>query len=339
MSFWCVGIDEIPASSVQSYDGGMPGLDQTLERGGHRGDEPYIFHFPDGNASVARLLVRALLPDAVPGSTMEDVVTSRVDYSKLDRDGEAVRIRLNSTVVQVEHTPDSKAVDVTFVHGGQAHTLRANQCIMACYNAVIPFLCPDLPRAQKQALSHAVKVPLTYVKILVPNWRPFAELGLDFVYYTKEFYKQVELDYPVSLGDYKHARTPDDPMILHMCHVHHSPDIQGPEQWREARRRLLSTPLDVFEHHVRDQLDQALSSTGFDAERDIHAITVNRWPHGYAYSPELLWEPDYASDEDKPWVRGRRRFGRIAIANSDAGASATTESAIDQGWRAVQETL
>jgi spermidine dehydrogenase len=339
MSFWCVGTDEIPATSVQSYDGGMPGLDHTLTRAGQRGDEAYIFHFPDGNASVARLLVRALVPEAVPGSTMEDVVTSQVDYSKLDRDGEAVRIRLNSTVVRAAHTKDSGAVDVTFVHGGQAHTVRADRCIMACYNAVIPFLCPDLPDAQRRALGQAVKAPLSYVKILVPNWRPFAELGLDFVYYTKEFYKQVELDYPVSLGDYEHARTPDDPMILHMCHVHHSPDIQGPEQWREARRRLLSTPFDVFEHHVRDQLDQALSSTGFDAERDIHAITVNRWPHGYAYSPELLWEPDYASDEDKPWVRGRKRFGRIAIANSDAGASATTESAIDQGWRAVQETL
>ena len=339
MSFWCVGTDEIPATSVQSYDGGMPGLDHTLKREGDRGDEPYIFHFPDGNASVARLLVRALIPEAVPGSTMEDLVTSRIDYSKLDRDGEAVRIRLNSTVVQAAHTKDSKTVDVTFVHGGQAHTIRADQCILACYNAVIPFLCPDLPDAQKEALSHAVKVPLTYVKILVPNWRPFAELGLDFVYYTKEFYKQVELDYPVSLGDYERAQTPDDPMILHMCHVHHSPDIQGPEQWREARRRLLITPFDVFEHHVRDQLDQALSSAGFDAGMDIDAITVNLWPHGYAYSPDLLWEPDYASDEDKPWVRGRRRFGRIAIANSDAGASATTKSAIDQGWRAVQETL
>ena len=181
MSYWCVGTDEIPATSVQSYDGGMPGLEHTLKREGQRGDEPYIFHFPDGNASVARLLVRALIPEAVPGSTMKDVVTSRIDYSKLDRGGD-VRIRLNSTVVQAAHTKDSEAVDVTFVHGGEAHTIRADKCIMACYNAAIPFLCPDLPDAQREALSYAVKVPLCYVKILVPNWRPFAELGLDFVY-------------------------------------------------------------------------------------------------------------------------------------------------------------
>ncbi len=143
-SFWCVGIDEIPSTSIQSYDGGMPGLDHTLVREGHRGDDPYIFHFPDGNASVARLLVRSLVPGAVPGTSMEDVVTSRVDYSQLDREGKSIRIRLNSTAVNATHTPDQKSVDLTYVHQGVAHSVRASQCIMACYNAAIPYLCPDL---------------------------------------------------------------------------------------------------------------------------------------------------------------------------------------------------
>ncbi len=337
MSFWCVGIDEIPATLVQSYDGGMPGLEHTLERAGHRGDEPYIFHFPDGNASVARLLVRSMLPQAVPGSTMEDVVTARVRYAQLDRPDQNVRVRLNSTVVHARHTQNQKAVDVTFVHGKNAYTVRADRCILAGYNGTIPYLCPELPTEQKEALAYGVKVPLTYTKVLVPDWKAFAQLGLDFVYYTDDFYKQVELDYPVSLGGYQRARTPSDPMILHMCHVHHSPDISGPEQWREARRRLLRTPFDVFEHHVRDQLDQALGSAGFDSDRDIEAITVNRWPHGYSYGPDLIWEPDYASEADKPWVKGRKPFGRITIANSDAGASSNTKGAIDQAWRAVEE--
>jgi spermidine dehydrogenase len=339
MSFWCVGIEEVPTTSIQSYDGGMPGVDHTLVRTGYRGDEPYIFHFPDGNASVARLLVRKLIPQAVPGSTMEDVVTARVDYTQLDRDGADTRIRLNSTVVNVAHTADEGAVDVTFVHSGNPYTVRASRCILACYNSAIPYLCPDLPQAQKAGLAYNVKVPLTYTKVMVPNWRAFADLGMDFAYYTNEFFKQVELDYPVSIGDYKFSKSPDEPMVLHMCHVHYSPDIKGPEQWREGRRRLLTTPFSVFEDHVRDQLDQALSGAGFDAERDIHAITVNRWAHGYAYSPGLIWEPDYASDEVKPWVIGRKPFGRIAIANSDAGARADTNSAISQGYRAVRETL
>lgn len=336
-SFWCVGIDEIPATSVQSYDGGMPGLDHALVREGSRGDDPYIFHFPDGNASVARLLVRSMIPDALPGSTMEDAVTGRLDYTRLDRAGQAVRIRLNSSAVNVVHSGDKKTVNVSYVRGQEASTVRARHCVMACYNAAIPYLCPELGEAQRAGLAYNVKTPLCYVKVLVPNWRAFASLGLDFVYYTKDFYKQVELDYPVSLGKYRGSMTPDDPMVLHMCHMPFFPDITGPEQWRQGRRQLLSTPFSVFEHHVRDQLDQALSGAGFDSDKDIHAITVNRWPHGYAYSPELTWEPDWRSEAEKPWVIGRQPFGRISIANSDAAAKADTNAAISEAWRAVGE--
>ena len=339
ISFWCVGIEEIPAIQVQSYDdgGGMPGLAHTMPRVGYRGDEPYIFHFPDGNASVARLLVRKLVPAAVPGSTMEDVVTARADYSQLDRDGAPVRIRLNSTVVNAVHTRNSRRVDLRYVHGGHAHTVRARKCIMACYNSAIPYLCPELPEKQVEGLRYNVKVPLVYTKVMAKNWRAFAELGVSFVFYTNDFYKQVELDYPVSLGNYRFGASPDEPMVLHMCHVPYFADIKGPEQWRAGRRQLLTTPFSTFEHHVRDQLDQALSGAGFDAGRDISAITVNRWAHGYSYSPDLLWEPDWPDAQATPWAIGRQRFGRIAIANSDAGAASNTNSAITQAARAVAD--
>ena len=338
MSFWCVGIDEVPCTLIQNYDGGMPGLDYTLKRSGYRGDEPYIFHFPDGNATIARLLVRALIPGSVPGSSMEDVVLAKVNYSLLDGDS-TTKIRLNSTVVDVSHTNDSSAVDITYVRKLDIHTIRADKCILACYNSAIPYLCSELPKKQVDGLKYNVKIPLTYTKVLIPSWKVFADLGLDFVYYTDAFYKQVELAYPVSIGDYKFNKSPDDSMVLHMCHSHHSKDIKGPDQWREGRRRLLSTPFSVYEGHVKDQLDGALGSGGFDSDRDISAITVNRWPHGYSYSNELIWEPDWENEESKPWVIGRQQYGRISIANSDAGASADTNSAITHGIRAAQEAL
>mgnify|MGYP005989197881 CR=1 FL=1 len=321
MSFWCVGIDEIPTTQIQDYDGGMPGVEHTLPRTGYRGDEPYIFHFPDGNASVARLLVRALNPAAVPGTTMEDVVTTRVNYSKLDVPLQAINIRLNSTAVAVKNS--ESGVEVTYVRDGKAFKVSAKNSVLACYNAAIPYLCPEMPELQKQALAYSVKVPLVYTKVLVPNWGAFTELGMDFVYYTDGFYKQVELAYPVSVGEYKHAKKPTDPMVLH--------------QWREGRRRILSTPFETFEQQVYKQLNQALSSTGFKAERDVSAITVNRWPHGYAYSPDLLWEPDHVNESAKPWVIGRQAFGNIHIANSDADAAANTNAAITQAYRAVSE--
>ena len=341
ISFWCVGIDEIPALAVQSYDdgGGMPGLRHTLPRDGHRGDEPYIFHFPDGNASIARLLVRALRPDVVPGNTMEDAVTARVDYARLDARDAATRLRLNSTVVNVAHARDGQAVDVTYVRDGRPHTVRARHCVMACYNSAIPYLCPELPQAQARGLAYNVKVPLVYTKVLVRNWQPFVDLGASFVYFTNDFYKQVELDYPVSIGDYRFGASPDEPMALHMCHVPYFADIKGPEQWRAGRRQMLGTRFETFEHHARDQLDQALAAHGFDAGRDVHAITVNRWSHGYAYSPDLLWEPDWPDAAFTPWAIGRQRLGRIAIGNSDAAASADTNAAMTQGHRAATELL
>ena len=342
MSFWCVGIDEVPTTSIQDYDGGMPGVEYTLPRTGYRGDEPYIFHFPDGNASVARLLVRQLIPAAMPGSTMEDVVTALADYSKLDRQDQNVRIRLNSTAVHVTNREHSSAVDITYVRNGDAHNISADKCILACYNGAIPYLCPEMSNRQKEALAYGVKVPLVYTKVLVPNWKPFAELGLEFVYYTGGFYKQVELAYPVSVGEYQRSQTPDEPMVLHMCHSPWVPDKQGPEQWREGRRRILATPFETFEQHAKQQLNQALGSTGFNADTDISAITVNRWPHGYAYSPDLTWEPEWPSDDTlgegaRPWVIGRQPFGNIHIANSDADASADTNAAISQAYRAVRE--
>jgi spermidine dehydrogenase len=288
---------------------------------------------------VARLLVRALIPAAVPGATMEDVVTARVNYAELDRPEADIRIRLNSTAVHVAHTPDARSVDVTFVRGDKPHTVRGDRVVLACYNSAIPYLCPEMPAAQREGLAYNVKIPLTYTKVVVRNWQAFADLGIGYVFFTNDFYKQVELDYPVSIGNYPFGASPDQPMVLHMCHVPHFQEIQGPQQWRAGRRTLLTTPFETYEHHVRDQLDQALREGGFDAERDIQAITVNRWAHGYSYSPGLLWEPDWPNDEKKPWVIGRQPFGRIHIANSDAGASADTNTAINQAHRAVQEII
>ena len=79
-----------------------------------------------------------------------------------------------------------------------------------------------------------------------------------------------------------------------------------------------------------------LAPAGFDPARDIVAITVNRWPHGYAYEYNPLWDPEWAP-KDEPCVLARQPFGRITIANSDAAAYAYTDAAIDQAYRAVQE--
>src|SRR4029079_16636457 len=138
-------------------------------------------HFPDGNATIARLLVRALIPTAVPGRTQEDVVTSRVNYALLDQPGSATRIRLNSIVVNATHGGDpggAKEVAVTYVKGGTTYRVRGGSVVMACWNFMIPYLCPEMPEPQKEALAYGIKAPIVYTSVLIRNWTAFAALGV-----------------------------------------------------------------------------------------------------------------------------------------------------------------
>jgi spermidine dehydrogenase len=301
--------------------------------------EPYIFHFPDGNASVARLLVRALIPGAVPGSTMEDVVTARADYGKLDASDGPLRIRLNSTVVhvaQAQGAGSAPAVEIAYERGGKLQTVRGVKCVLACYNVMIPYICPDLPAKQKEALSYLVKTPLVYTHVALRSWEAFEKLGIRQVVAPGGYHTHTALDFPVSIGDYAFPSTPKEPAVLFMLRTPCKPGLPMRDQYRAGRRELMDTPFATFEHNIRDQLGKMLGEGGLDPARDIEGITVNRWAHGYAYTPNSLFDPDWREDE-KPWVVGRRPFGNIAIANSDAGANAYTNEAIDQAFRAVQE--
>jgi len=340
---FAVGIDAVSAlacyESADDYGGysyaGFLGMNLGDESGK---EEPYIFHFPDGNASIARLLVRSLIPGSISGHTMEDVVTARADYSRLDQDGSPVRIRLNSTVVRVAHVAavNSREVEIAYMRGGQLAAVRAKNCVLACYNTMIPYLCPELPDKQKEALSYLVKAPLVYTHVAINNWTAFQKLGVHHIEAPGSYHTYVALDFPVTLGDYKFSSNPEEPMVLFMLRTPCKPGLSQREQHRAGRAELLRTPFATFERNIRDQLGRML--LGFDPARNIEGITVNRWAHGYAYGYNSLFDPDWKEDET-PWVLGRKPFGRIAIANSDAGAVAYTDCAIDQAYRAVSELM
>jgi spermidine dehydrogenase len=341
---FAVGIDAVPALACyeagDDYGGfayaGFAGMDLG---GSHGKEEPYIFHFPDGNASIARLLVRSLIPGSIPGKTMEDVVTARADYSSLDREGSPVRIRLNSTVVHVTHvgaTDASEEAEVAYARGKQLASVRAKNCVLACYNGMIPYICPELPEKQKEGLAYLVKAPLVYTHVAIKNWLPFQKLSIHQIEAPGSYHTYVALDFPVNLGEYKFPSKPEEPMVLFMIRTPCKPGLPQREQHRAGRAELMRTPFSTFERNIRDQLGRMLGPAGFDSARDIDGITVNRWAHGYAYGYNSLFDPDW-SDEETPWVVGRKPFGRITIANSDAGGQAYTDAAIDQAYRAVSE--
>jgi spermidine dehydrogenase len=285
--------------------------------------------------------VRSLIPGSASGTTAEDMVTAKMDYGRLDHADSAVRIRLSSTVVGVHHAGDAsqvRQVEIQYARDKKIYSVHAKGVVLACWNMVIPYICPDLPQEQKEALRYGVKVPLVYTVVQIRNWKAFQKLGVHGVSCPGMYHSSINLDQAVNIGGYKSPQSPDDPILVHMLRTPCQPGLSAREQQRAGHYDLLATPFETFERNIRDQLGRALRGGGFDPARDIEAITVNRWPHGYAYEYNPMWDPDWPEGK-RPCDIARRRFGRIAIANSDAAAAAYTDQAIDQGFRAVQELL
>lgn len=345
-----VGIDAVPAADVAGLgshpgfaglglaDYNHPGLSWEVTR---QDDEPYIYHFPDGNASIARLLVRSLIPGVAPGHTMEDVVLAKFDYQSLDDPRSPVRIRLNSTAVHVhnlDRASGSRGAEVTYVQLDQARSVRASACVLACWNMIIPYLCPEMSDEQKQGLAYQVKVPLAYTNVQLRNWQAFDKLKIQAISCPNCMFSSVGMDFPVSMGGYEFTQAPDQPCVLHLQHIPVGAGATARDMQRAGRMRLLATDFAMFERNIRSQLARTLGPAGFDPAVDIQAITVNRWPHGYAYEYNSLYDPIWPPGK-APHEIARQPFGNIHIANSDAGAFAYTNEAIDQGFRAVKEIV
>jgi spermidine dehydrogenase len=345
-----VGIDAVGALELWPNSPGFRGMNlkpgpyrrlSFTALGEHIPKQPYDYHFPDGNATIARLLVRSLIPGAIPGHTAEDSIPSKVDYSQLDRNDSAVRIRLGSTCLRARHTGNpATAKDVEIVYGRekQLYSVRANSVVLACWNMMIPYLCPELPPKQREALRYGVKVPLVYTAVALRNWTAFKKLEMRGVQTPGMYHSSLNLEQPTDIGEYRPTLSPEQPILARMLRTPCKPGLSARDQQRSGHVDLLMTPFSTFERNIRDQFARILGAGGFDPARDIDAITVNRWPHGYAYEYNYLWDPEWPKGQS-PCEIGRQRFGRISIANSDAAAAAYTDQAIDQAYRAVQEQL
>ena len=349
--YFGVGIDATTALDARgNWNPGFDGMDlgDTVSkfhspsgRLGFTDPDPYIYHFPDGNAGIARHLVRALIPAALPGTTMEDQVTAMVDYAALDLPENEVRLRLNATAVKVAHDGDpasAERVTVTYADAGGLHSVKAAHVVLACWHRVIPYLTDELAQAQIVALNDQQKVPLIYTNVLLKNWKALDELKIDGARARGNFWSGFEIDFPVSMGDYTFADTPEDPVILHLSKVMVEPGLPSREQALAGKRALMSLTFEDMERSIRELLAKALVGTSFDPATDIEAITCNRWSHGYAYEYMRPWD-QFWPDGPLPIETARQPWGRISIANADSGAYAYAHSAIDQAVRSVRDLL
>jgi spermidine dehydrogenase len=292
--------------------------------------------FPDGNASIARLLVHALIPAVAPDVDAGNVARARFDYTQLDEPGAAVKLRLESTAINVANREGGTRV--SYANDGRVLRVNARHTVLACYHAIIPHLCPDMPEAQRDAQAYQVKRPLLVTNVLLRDSKAIDSLKLSGAYCPGRLHGAVWVVKGVNTAGYSHEWDDTGPVPVMFWGSVAPPDSTVPvkDQHRASRSLLLAMTFDDFEREVRTVLDGMLGPAGFEVQDDILAVTVNRWPHGYAYDYLDLWDPEWP-DGQAPHEIARRPFGNIAIANADAGVQAYTHVAIDEAFRAVGE--
>jgi len=363
---WCLGNDMCSAwFAYFRYKPGFDGLgvkrpDGSPESPQHGATD---FHFPAGNSDLARLMVRALIPAALPQGSWEDIQTTRVNYGTLDLDGAPARIRLSSIVFRAKHVgpnppqfqPEGREVEISYMHGGKAYSVMAKDVVMACMNNIVPYLVPEMPDAQKKALKLAVRAPNQQTNVLFRNWEAFSKLGINRINFPNSFYGNMGFNVPPLAGGMVPIHDPSEPILVSYGTAGNSglatnptmvselcggsppePGTNGDDQFRAIRMGLLQTPFETFERHIRSQAARALHGTGFDPARDILAIAVNRWPHGFATGRNIMFDSEDPNDLS-PTIHAKQKFGRITIANSDAGGQSLCNAAIEEAWRAVND--
>jgi spermidine dehydrogenase len=353
-SMWGLGIEAV--SALDAWASGAPGFaglalnpeyDRIMGKSNQRGlesQDPYIFHFPDGNAGVARLIVRSLIPEAVPGHTQADSVLASVRYDLLDRPGNEVRVRLNSTCFGV--TQDDAGVDVVYATSaghdasGQYETcrVRAKQVCVAAWNMIAADIVKGLPSQQREALQYSVKVPLLTANVALRSWQPLADVGVAEVVAPAMPWSYGLTD-PVSMGGYQFANDASQPVVLHLDYnVPTAPGRSAKDQFVYGQEHVQQTPFEYLEYTMRDLMARSLAGSTFDPARDIAGFTVNRWPQGYAYELLGLWDSSvYGPEEQRPYYIARQPFGRISFANTDSAGTAYADTAIAEAHRAVND--
>lgn len=368
---WCLGNDMASAwFAFFRYKPGFDGLGLTRPDMSPESpkSEHENFHMPAGNSDFARLIVRALIPDSLPAGDYRQVETLRTNYATLDVPGSPTRIRLNSIVVRARHLgvtpyqlqPDTREVEISYIKDGyrkgdKVYSVRAKNVVMACMNNVIPFLCPEMPDIQKTALLAANRACNQQTNVLFRNWEAFAKLGVSHITCPNSFYGGFGIGAPRLMGAMRPIRDPSEPILVAFGTGLNSGILSNPtmmdvltgghspapgtywiDQFRACRYGLLKTPFETFERAVRSQAAAALAGTDFDPARDIVAITVNRWPHGFATGYNELFDKAWPNTVPANLI-GKRKWGRITIANSDAARTGLAQTAIYEAWRAVNE--
>lgn len=296
--------------------------------------------FPGGNTGMARHILKQLLPHTLSGgASMSEICRASVQFAALDQPQSATRIRLGATVISVRHVGDperAEAVEVVYERGKKLHRLRARAVILAGGSWTTKHIVRDLPAHCREAYAQFHRSPCLMANVAVRNWRFLHRLGLTECQWFEGIGNSITLRKVATFGTDPAVINPDLPTVLNLKILFSKPGLSLEEQTVRGRMELLTTPFRTYEHAIREQLTMLFGKAGFNADRDIAGIILNRWGHAYL-SPQPGF---FFGTNGKPGPGDQLRqspYGHIAFANSDLSGIMDHRMSIREAHRAVDQ--
>ena len=298
--------------------------------------------FPGGNALIARLMTKALIPSSISGAAdIESVARGSVNFSTLDLPASPARLRLNATVVSIRHEGDpakSDSLSVAYAKDGNVFRLRARTAVIAGGSWTAKHIIKDLPSEHRNAYSQFFRSPCMMANVALRNWRFLYKMGITGCRWFEGFGNYFDVRRQSTVGIDDRTLSPDSPVVLSLKVLYSYPGLSTEDQGHRGRGEMLTTSFRDYERRLREQFTAMFAHAGFDAQRDIAGIILNRWGHAY-----LSAQPGFFFGKDGcPAPRETLRsapFGRIAFANSDLSGFMDHRFSIFEARRAVAQLL
>ncbi|MGD0543861.1 MAG: NAD(P)-binding protein [Candidatus Acidiferrales bacterium] len=298
--------------------------------------------FPRGNGDMARLMMKALIPDSISGpATMEGVCRGHVNFSSLDQEDSNVRVRLDSTAVWAQHDGEpakSETVSVIYARGNRLYRVKARTAVMAGGCWTTKHIVRDLPATHREAYEQFYRSPCLMANVALRNWRFLYKMGISGFRWFEGIGNYAEVRRTALLGADSPTISPDSPIVLNLKVLYSYPGVPVADQGNRGRGEMLATSFREYERQIRQQFTDMFGHSGFDARRDIAGIILNRWGHAY-----LNPQPGFFFGKNgKPSpsnIFRNTQFGRIAFANTDLAGIMDHRSSILEAKRAVAQLL
>ena len=340
ISMGAVGCDVLSAYSARQLE--MPGTEARYYYDSSKNDYDIgVFSYPGGNTGIFRHIIKYLIPKAIKGrKKFESILYNDIDFKALDRPENPISMRLNSTAIDIQHEGDAEKsdyVNVTYYQDGKVKKIKARSVVMGIGGWVAQKIISDLPKPILKAYDQFYHGPILTVNVAVRNWRFLDKLGISSGRIFEGFGNFFSIRRPMITGKHTQPYDPDKPIAITFYVPFHKPGYSIKEQGQLGRLELLNKSYAEYEKIIVQQMTAMFAPAGFDAERDLAGIILNRWGHAYI-SPQ----PGFHfgnNGKEAPREIVRKGFGRIQFGHSELTGYMSHTRALSEGSRAAIDAM